>query len=83
MWVSLVHGLNLAAFAILMLILVPKYAALGASVAFVGGHLVGLIVAYAIAYLRFGLDITRCFIVTYSDIRFVVDEITSRKKQAS
>jgi O-antigen/teichoic acid export membrane protein len=77
----IVLGLNLGVMTILIAILTPAYAALGAGIAFAAGNIFGLIVAYVIAGLRYDVKLRSCFLITVKDIRFIVSNLRAARRR--
>jgi O-antigen/teichoic acid export membrane protein len=65
---SLVHGVSLSLMAVLMWFLVPDRGGTGAAIAFALGNCAGLVACYALGYLRFRIELRRCFLVNWEDL---------------
>lgn len=69
---SFILIVNLAIMAILMALLVPRYAGIGAAVAFSASNCVALCLGYAVSYKKFGVRPHRSLVLTGEDIRYFI-----------
>lgn len=79
----IVLGLNLGVMTILMGVLTPAYAALGASLAFAAGNIVGLLAAYVIAGVRYNVKLRSCFIITARDVSFILSNLRAARQRTA
>lgn len=75
----LVLGVNLILMAILMGLLIPQHGALGAGFAFAIGNMAGLALAYLIAHRRYDVKLRKCFVISVSDISFILANLRRRQ----
>lgn len=71
LYTSFVLIVNLLVMVFLMILLVPSLKALGASIAFSVGNLVGMILSYYLAASRFQIEMKNCFKICREDIVYL------------